>query len=122
MYPLDQSHKSHNAPVLYPTMHNVYSSVPKCCIVLWDMVQVNCRICKFGLFAFVATRSLPSNDGGELFETVYMEEGKPITLFCPGAHRPTSPTYTFRWFQENIEDTEGGALVAYYKKLLKANG
>ena len=48
MIPVDQSHKSHNAPVPYPTMHHFGTEMRTFLFqsdALWDMGQVHCGIC-----------------------------------------------------------------------------
>ena len=56
---IDQSHKSHNAPVPYPTMHHfvtemctcLHISVTKWCNVgYWVIYLMHCGICEMGLF------------------------------------------------------------------------
>ena len=53
VWEIDQSHKSHNAPVPYPTKDHFGTEMYTFmfhCHALWDMGQVHCGICEIGLF------------------------------------------------------------------------
>ena len=43
---LDQTHKSHNAPVSYPTMHNSEQKHFVQNGALWDVERLHCGICE----------------------------------------------------------------------------
>ena len=49
---MDQSHKSHNAPVPYATIHHIGTEIYTFLFqggVLWDMEQMHHGICEIGL-------------------------------------------------------------------------
>ena len=77
---LDLSHKSHNAPVQYPTIHQFVTEMcTRVCTfqlqsgALWDICLMHCWICKMDLIRFVSvtTHGLISTIPSQSFRNSY---------------------------------------------------
>ena len=56
LHTIDLIHKSHNVPVLYPTMRNRNVHISILNGVLWDMELVHCGICEIALLMWLVSQ------------------------------------------------------------------
>ena len=76
-YQIDLIHKSHNVPVLYPTMRNRNVHISILNGVLWDMELVHCGICEIALSIWLVSSNLSCNVNPEM----HLEKNTWIKLF-----------------------------------------